>query len=155
MKIEYSLTTKQLFKANLLLAFYRARKPILVLLVLYLLYTFFTDSSLIGFLIGVPIGLIFGAVFAVFLGLIMARRNKHYAGKRTLVITDEGYKYSGESFKRESKWSEKKKVWFTRWYIFLDTTSLYPVVIDSGVLSDAYASEIKSLFTIKNTEPRH
>ena len=153
MKIEYNLTTKQLFKANLLLTFYRARIAILVFIIVYLLYTYLTDSSLIGFLIGVPIGLVFGTIVAVILGRIMAHRNKHYAGKRTLVITDEGYQYSGESFKRESKWSEKKKIWCTRWYIFLDTTSLYPVVIDRDVLSDAYVSEIKSIFTIKSTEP--
>ena len=98
MKIEYTLTTKQLFKANLLLTFYRARKAILALLIVYLFYTYLTESSLIGFMIGIPIGLIFGTIIAVILGLIMAQRNKHYAGKRTLVITDEGYQYSARLY---------------------------------------------------------
>jgi hypothetical protein len=79
------------------------------------------------------------------MGLILARRNKHYEGKRTLILNKDSYQYIGESFTRETKWSSKIKNWFTPWYIFLDITSLYPVVIKRDAISENDANQIRDL----------
>lgn len=152
MIIEYNLTTKQLFKANLLLAFYRTRKPYLLFIIFCFLYELIARGSLINFLIFMPIGLFIGYIVAFFLVLITVYRNKHFSGKRSLVVNVEGYQYSGDEFKREAKWSKKKKVWITKWYTILDTTSLFPVIIDNSALSENNISELKKIFESDKTE---
>jgi len=145
MKIEYVLTTGNLYRANLLLTLYRVYKPMLIFFLLFFLYTLYS-GTLVAFFYGVPLGLISGGIISLITGLITARRNKHYAGERTLVVNKKSYLYTGETFKRETQWSDKTKNWFTPWYVYLDITSLYPVVIRRDVLSEAHVSEIHNLF---------
>lgn len=145
MKVEYSLTTSNLFRANLLLTFYRSFKPMTVFLILYFVYAMYSDT-LISFLYGVLLGLVSGIIISLIMGMMMARRNRHYAGERTLVMTKENYKYTGESFARETKWSLKMKNWYTPWYIYLDITSLYPVIIKREALSESNLSKLRELY---------
>ena len=145
MEIKYSLTTGNLFRANLLLSFYRSFKPMLLFLIIFLIYAIYS-GTLAAFTYGVPLGIVSGVIISLIMGMMMASRNRHFAGNRTLAITKESYKYTGESFARETKWSEKMKNWYTPWYIFLDITSLYPVVIRRNALSEKGVSQLRELF---------
>ncbi len=145
MEIEYSLTFGQLYRANLLLTYHRARNPLIIYFIAYFLYSYFTDG-LLSFVISIPLTLIFCVLFSSFICFIIVNRNKHFIGKRTLVVTQEGYQYHGENFKREAKWSDKKRIWITPWYIYLDSKSLYPVILSSNALTDNYITHLKSVF---------
>jgi hypothetical protein len=144
MEIKYNLTTGNLYRANLLLTLYRSFKPIIIFTIIFLAYTLYS-GALAAFIYGVPLGLISGIAISLIMGLILARRNKHYEGKRTLILNKDSYQYIGESFTRETKWSSKIKNWFTPWYIFLDITSLYPVVIKRDAISENDANQIRDL----------
>ncbi len=146
MKIEYTLTIGQLIRANSLLNYYRVKYPILIFTLIFSAYCYYINSY-IPLFIGIPGGIIIGAITSLTIGGFNIKKNRHFAGNRNLDLSDDGYKYHGEQFSREAKWSPTKKAWYTPWYVFLDVASMFPVIVDRNVLSENQLNEIKRIMT--------